>query len=153
MSLFIHQIAIAFSLKCGKPLGVTSCPTTKKEWQKAELRSNCLECPIGVYHCVPDQDGNLVEVCTKSLFLPGKSSFTISWSYHSVFLKTYQYILRLYRKCRYIFKLSYLQLVYALCMIQSDSFYSGESVFKRKVAVWCMGLMSIVRPFYINVSL
>nr|XP_022286891.1 uncharacterized protein LOC111099750 [Crassostrea virginica]XP_022286892.1 uncharacterized protein LOC111099750 [Crassostrea virginica]XP_022286893.1 uncharacterized protein LOC111099750 [Crassostrea virginica] len=63
-------INIAFSLKCGKPLGVKSCPTTKREWQKAELKSNCSECPKENYHCVPDQHENLVEVCTKPLKLP-----------------------------------------------------------------------------------
>ena len=81
MSLFIHQIII--SSECDDVVSVTSCPTTEKEWREAELRINCLECPRGVYHCVPDQQGNLVEVCTKSLHLPGKSAFTISWLYHS----------------------------------------------------------------------
>lgn len=76
MSLFKHQITI--SSECDDVVSVTSCPTTEKEWQKAEHRIDCsLKCPRGVYHCVPDQQGNLVEVCTKPLVLPGKSAFTI----------------------------------------------------------------------------
>ena len=50
------------------------------------------------------------------------------------------------------FKLSNLQLVCALRMIQSENVYNGESVFKRKVTV-CWRRTSIHRPIYINVSL
>lgn len=78
MALFIHQMTIIS--ECDDVVSVTSCPTTEKEWREAEHRIDCLlKCPSGVYHCVPDQEGNLVEVCTEPLHLPGKSSFTISW--------------------------------------------------------------------------
>ena len=79
LSLFKHQIAMC--LKCYEVVSVSSCPTTEKEWRKAELRVNCShhECPRGDYHCVPDQEGNLVEVCTEPILLPGKSAFKITF--------------------------------------------------------------------------
>ncbi|XP_078311437.1 uncharacterized protein LOC111100969 [Crassostrea virginica] len=51
---------------------VITCPTTEEKWQEASLRKNCSSCTtsnVHVYHCVANENGHLIEVCTNSIFL------------------------------------------------------------------------------------
>ena len=61
-------------MACEKLTNVKRCPSTKEEWDEAASRKDCLSqgCLTGVYHCVPDDKGNLVEVCTTPKVFLGK---------------------------------------------------------------------------------
>ena len=61
-------------MACEKMTKVSSCPNTTEEWDAAEDIKDCSsrDCPTGVYHCVPDDKGNLVEVCTPPKLFLGK---------------------------------------------------------------------------------
>nr|XP_022288857.1 uncharacterized protein LOC111100968 [Crassostrea virginica] len=53
---------------------VRTCPTTEEKWLDASLRKNCSSCTtsnVYVYHCVANENGLLIEVCTNSIFLQG----------------------------------------------------------------------------------
>lgn len=61
-------------MACEKLTIVPSCPRTKAEWDAAAFKKDCLslDCLTGAYHCVPDDKGNLVEVCATSKVFHGK---------------------------------------------------------------------------------
>ena len=61
-------------MACEKLTDVQRCPSTQEEWDEAASRKGCLsqDCLTGVYHCVPDDKGNLVEVCTTPKVFHGK---------------------------------------------------------------------------------
>ena len=56
------------------PTKVPSCPRTKGAWHAAASRKDCFSqgCSTEAYHCVPDDKGNLVEVCTTPKIFNGK---------------------------------------------------------------------------------
>ena len=62
------------TLACEKPTSVLRCPSTKKEWDAAASRKGCFrqDCLAEAFHCVPDDKGNLVEVCARPKVFNGK---------------------------------------------------------------------------------
>ena len=62
------------TMACDKLKIVQRCPSTKEEWDAAEDEKDCSsrDCSTGAYHCVPDDKGNLVEVCTTPRLFTGK---------------------------------------------------------------------------------
>ena len=62
-------------MACEKLLtNVQRCPSTVEEWYAAGVRKGCFRqnCLTEEYHCVPDDKGNLVEVCTRPKVFNGK---------------------------------------------------------------------------------
>ena len=61
-------------MACEKLTKVSSCPSTKEEWDDADDKKDCLspDCTTGAYHCVSDDEGSLVEVCTTPKLFRGK---------------------------------------------------------------------------------
>lgn len=68
-SCFLIQTAIPCQL-----INVTGCPKTEEKWQIASQTKNCSlkGCTeVKLYHCVPTETGQLVEVCTSPINLQG----------------------------------------------------------------------------------
>lgn len=61
---------------------VTGCPKTEEKWQIASQTKNCSlkGCTeIELYHCVPTETGQLVEVCTSPIHLQGLLNYTFAF--------------------------------------------------------------------------
>lgn len=55
-----------------------ACPSTIEDWQIAAEAKNCSSngcSKYELYHCVPNETGQLEEVCTPPLYLQGQSYF------------------------------------------------------------------------------
>lgn len=72
-SCFLIQTAIPCQV-----INVTGCPKTEEKWQIASQTKNCSlkGCTeVELYHCVPTETGQLVEVCTSPIHLQGVCPF------------------------------------------------------------------------------
>ncbi|XP_078312673.1 uncharacterized protein LOC144619167 isoform X3 [Crassostrea virginica] len=76
--VFIFEVHITMACNEFELSNVTRCPSTEEEWREAAAEKDCSVrgCITGDYHCVPDDKGNLVEVCTQpKLFHVGVCPF------------------------------------------------------------------------------
>lgn len=63
-------------------INVTGCPKTEEKWQIASQTKNCSlkGCTeVKLYHCVPTETGQLVEVCTSPINLQGQLNYTFEF--------------------------------------------------------------------------